>query len=259
MDTRMPAVFVGHGNPMNALATNSYTRAWAAIGAGLPRPKAILAISAHWYVPYCAVSAQQFPPTIHDFSGFPKELYAIEYPAPGSPELAERIRDLLGSERVRMDSGWGIDHGSWAVLLHVFPEADIPVLQLSIDRNQPADFHLQLGRKLSLLRDEGVLLFASGNIVHNLFEYAWGDDAAPAYEWAERFEGQMRQALLAGNAEQLVNYQSLGRDARLAVPTPDHYLPLLYIVGAQKAGEKISFPVEGIDGGSISMLAVQIG
>lgn len=254
----MPAIFFGHGNPMNALQNNPYTSAWAAIGKAMPRPKAILAISAHWYLPGTKVTANLQPPTIHDFGGFPQALSDVEYPAPGSPDLAYHVQSLLAPLAVTLDHSWGLDHGTWSVLCHVFPEADIPVIQLSIDANQPAQFHYELGSKLAALRTQGLLVMGSGNIVHNLRTYAWGKADATAYDWAVRFENQVRKILLEGDYESLINYSRLGSDAALAIPTPEHYLPLLYILGTQQAGEQISFPVDGIEGGSISMLSVQI-
>jgi 4,5-DOPA dioxygenase extradiol len=255
----MPAIFFGHGNPMNAVMKNRYTEAWSAIGRSLPRPRAILCVSAHWYLPGSAVTAMTAPRTIHDFGGFPRELYEIQYPAPGSPELAQRVKDLLTPLRVELDHSWGLDHGTWSVLCHVFPEADIPVVQLSIDETREAQFHYQLGKSLGPLRDEGVLVIGSGNLVHNLHTYAWGQHELESFDWAIRFETQARKFLLQGDDAPLVNYESLGRDALLSAPTPDHYLPLIYILGLRRPGESASFPVEGFDGGSISMLSVQIG
>ena len=256
----MPAIFFGHGNPLNALRRNSYTESWAAIGSSLPRPRAILCISAHWYVPGTAVTAMPAPRTIHDFGGFPQELYQVQYPAPGSPELAMHVRNLLAPVAVKLDqNNWGLDHGTWSVLCHVFPQADIPVVQLSIDETQPPAFHYQLAQQLAPLRDEGVLVIGSGNIVHNLHTYAWGQHEVEPFDWAVRFEQQARAFLIEGNDAQLVRYDSLGRDALLSVPTPEHYLPLIYILGIRHPGEKVTFPVAGFDGGSISMLAVQLG
>jgi 4,5-DOPA dioxygenase extradiol len=259
MATRLPAVFFGHGNPMNALARNPYTEAWAAIGASLPRPRAILAISAHWYVPGAAVTISTSPRTIHDFGGFPKELYQVQYPAPGDPELARRVRQLLAPVEVALDERWGLDHGTWSVLCHVYPQADIPVVQLSIDETKPPEFHYEVGRRLAPLREEGVLLAGSGNLVHNLHAYGWGRRIVEPYDWAVRFEAQVRDRLLAGEHRPLVDYEHLGPDAMLSIPTPDHYLPLLYTLGARQAGEPVSFPVEGVDGGSVSMLTVLAG
>ncbi len=256
---RMPAIFFGHGNPMNALAGNAYTQAWSKIGAGIPRPKAILAISAHWYVPYVAVTGMKEPRTIHDFGGFPRELFEFAYPAPGDPALAMRIRELLEPVDAGLDSQWGLDHGTWSVLCHVFPHADIPVVQLSIDETQPPQFHFQAGKLLAPLRDENVLVIGSGNIVHNLHAYAWGRHPAEPFDWAVRFDGRVRELLAANDMASLVDYESLGRDALLSAPTPDHYLPLLYIAGMLADEDPISFPVAGMDGGSISMLSVQFG
>lgn len=255
----LPAIFLGHGNPMNALQSNDYTRAWAAIGNNIPRPKAILSISAHWYIARTAVTAMQIPRTIHDFGGFPQELYEVEYPAPGDPDLAERTRELLFPNVADLDYQWGLDHGTWSVLCHVYPNADIPIVQLSIDRTKPPMFHYEIGRRLAPLRDEGILIIGSGNIVHNLHAYAWGQKLDKPYDWATRFEKRVRELLLAEDYDPLISYEDLGKDAMLSVPTPDHYLPLLYVIGCKKRGEKISFPINGIDGGSVSMLAVQIG
>jgi len=261
MVQRMPAVFFGHGNPMNALLRNKYTEAWARIAAELPRPKAVLAISAHWYIQDAAVTVSTAPKTIHDFGGFPPELYRVQYPAPGDPELALRVQHLLAPTPVRHDDDWGLDHGTWSVLTHVFPKADVPVVQLSIDETQPALFHHEVGKRLAPLREEGVLIVGSGNVVHNLHAYAWGRQVVEPYDWAVAFEERLRGLLLAGETEPLIAYESkLGREARLAVPTPDHYLPLLYIIGARATvAEPVTLPLDGVDGGSISMLAVRVG
>ena len=255
----LPALFLGHGNPMNALQENAWTLSWAALGASLPRPRAVLAVSAHWYVPQLAVTAMAVPRTIHDFGGFPRELYEVRYPAPGDTNLAERVRKLLAPLKVSADLGWGLDHGAWSVLRHAFPEADVPVVQLSIDERQPAAFHYELGARLRPLRSEGILVLGSGDVVHNLHAYAWGRHPQEPYDWAVRFEAYVRERLTSGDHAALVDYASFGRDALLAVPTPEHYLPLLYVLGASVPGEAVSFPVEGMDGGSVSMLAVQFG
>lgn len=259
MTTRMPAIFFGHGNPMNALRSNTYTEDWAAIGAEIPLPTAVLSISAHWYIPETAITAMAHPPTIHDFGGFPPRLYEFQYPAHGDPELATRIRALLAPINVGLDQQWGLDHGTWSVLEHVFPKADIPVLQLSIDQTKPASFHYELGKRLVPLRDQGVLLIGSGNVVHNLGAYMWREPDREPYDWAARFEQRIRESLIAKDDASLIAYEKVGRDAQLSAPTPDHYLPLLYIAGSRRPGERVSFPVEGFDGGSMSMLAVQIG
>jgi len=259
MTKPMPAVFIGHGNPMNTLQDNAYTRGWAAIGKEVPRPNAILSVSAHWYISGTSVTAMAAPRTIHDFGGFPPELYRIDYPAPGDPALAARVRDLLAPISVKPDEGWGLDHGTWTVLRHMFPLADIPVVQLSIDERQPAEYHFEVGKRLAPLRDEGILIVGSGNLVHNLQAYAWGRHAVEPFEWAVRFEVKARELLLAGNDGPLIAYETLGRDAALSIPTPDHYLPLLYVIALRRGGDLIRFPVEGVEGGSMSMLAVRIG
>ena len=257
---RMPAVFFGHGNPMNALQTNAWTESWNAIGRSMPRPKAILCVSAHWYPPATLVTAVEKPRTIHDFGGFPKPLFEVQYPAPGDLALCKRVQELLAPDvQAGLDQRWGLDHGTWSVLVHVFPDADIPVVQLSIDETQPAQFHYDVGRRLAPLRDEGVLIMGSGNLVHNLHAYGWGKHVPEPYDWAVRFESSAREWMQSGNHQPLIDYEQLGRDAMLSAPTPDHYLPLLYILGAQQPGDRVSFPVEGVDGGSISMLSVQVG
>lgn len=260
MNGRMPTIFFGHGNPMNALLQNGYTEGWRDIGGRIPKPKAILSISAHWYVPGVALTGAA-PRTIHDFGGFPPELFEFDYPAPGSPQLVARVQELLANEgsEVGIDESWGLDHGTWSVLCHVFRDADVPVVQLSIDETRAAPFHYALGQRLQPLRDEGILIMGSGDIVHNLHTYAWGRHSAQPYDWALRFESRARQLMLDGNHAPLVDYESLGRDAVLSVPTPEHYLPLLYVLGASDKGDPVTFPVEGIDGGSVSMLTVQFG
>jgi 4,5-DOPA dioxygenase extradiol len=254
----LPAIFFGHGNPLNAVQSNAYTEGWRKIGERMPKPRAILAISAHWFVSGTRVTANNAPRTIHDFGGFPRELYDVRYPAPGAPDLARRVQSLLAPLSVPLDESWGLDHGTWSVLKHAYPDADVPIVQLSIDETRPASFHFELGRKLAPLRAEGVLIVGSGNLVHNLHAYAWGRQMAQPYDWAVRFETEVKGCLLAGDTAPLVEYEILGKDAVLAVPTPDHYLPLLYVIGARQRGDDVAFPVEGVDGGSISMLCVEI-
>ena len=251
-------MFLGHGSPMNTLEDNRYTRAWRRIGQALPRPRAILAISAHWYVRALAVTAMKAPRTIHDFGGFPQALFDVAYPAPGSPELAARVGELLQPLKVEADQSWGLDHGTWSVLAHVYPEADIPVVQLAMDRGQPARFHYELGRRLAPLRDEGVLIVGSGNVVHNLGLLRW-EEPESAHDWASRFEASVKDHLQRRDHGPLIAYESLDREAQLAVPTPEHYLPLLYVMGLQQDDEAVSFPVEGIAMGSLSMLAMAVG
>jgi len=256
---RTPAIFFGHGNPMNAIESNAYTKAWRTIGERMPRPKAIVCVSAHWYLPGTFVTAMEHPRTIHDFGGFPRPLYAVRYPAPGDQDLAARIQTLLAPAVVEADEHWGFDHGTWSVLCHVVPDAAVPVVQLSIDEMQPADFHYDIGKRLAPLRDEGILIMGSGNLIHNLHAYAWGGHPVEPFDWALRFEKQARALLIDGDHEPLINYETLGRDAMLSAPTPDHYLPLLYVMGASAKDDAVTFPVEGIDGGSVSMLTVQFG
>ena len=255
----MPAIFFGHGNPMNALQHNDWTEAWEEIGKTIPRPRAVLCVSAHWYLPATLVTAMAEPRTIHDFGGFPRELYPVQYHAPGSLELAVRVQELLAPLPVELDQSWGLDHGTWSVLRHVYPSADVPVLQLSMDETQPTGFHFEVGKRLAPLRDEEVLIMGSGNLVHNLHAYAWGRHTPEPYDWAVRFEEQAKTLMSSDGFDALVNYESLGRDALLAIPTPDHYLPLLYVLGATRPNDTITFPVHGIDGGSVSMLTVQVG
>lgn len=258
MKTTMPTLFVGHGNPMHTIVPNRYAEAWQSLGQTLPRPEAILVVSAHWFLPEVAVTAMERPRTIHDFGGFPKALYQVQYPAPGDPMLAQRVAALLSPEPVRQDREWGLDHGAWSVLRHLYPDASIPVIQLSLDSRRDGKFHYELARRLTPLRDEGVLILGSGNIVHHLGELLWEEEADP-YDWAVRFDQKTRLAIAAGHHESLIALDKLDADGRRAVPTPEHYLPLLYILGLQRSSDRVSFPVSGIDLGSISMTAVLMG
>jgi 4,5-DOPA dioxygenase extradiol len=253
----MPVVFFGHGSPMNTLDRNPYTEAWRKLGAAMPAPKAIVCVSAHWYTEGTAVTAMSRPRTIHDFYGFPQALFDVRYPAPGAPELAARVRALLAPLDVAFDESWGLDHGTWSVLKHAYPNADIPVIQLSIDGTQPPQFHYDAGRRLAALRDDGVLVVGSGNVVHNLrlMKRAGGE----AFDWAVRFNERVRAALASRDHRTLIDFARLGEDARLSVPTPEHYLPLLYVAALQRDDEVMSFPVDGYDLGSVSMLTAAAG
>jgi 4,5-DOPA dioxygenase extradiol len=256
--TRMPVVFFGHGNPMYIPDDNRYTRAWHEIGRTLPKPRAILSVSAHWFTRGVGVTAMDEPKTIHDFYGFPEKLYALSYPAPGDPSLARQVRELLAPVDVALDQDWGLDHGTWAVLYHAYPEADVPVVQLSIDGTQPAAFHYELGRRLAPLREQGVLVIGSGNVVHNL-RLRSPDAGAPAQDWAERFNNRLRELIERREHAPLVAWETMGNDARLAIPTTDHYFPLLYCLALQRDEDSSRFPVDGIEDGSLGMLSVVIG
>jgi 4,5-DOPA dioxygenase extradiol len=256
--TSMPAAFIGHGNPMNALETNRYTEAWRAFGASVPKPRAILVVSAHWYINATAVTAMPKPRTIHDFFGFPQPLFDVEYPAPGLPSLYEEVSDIVKPTWVGADlDSWGIDHGTWSVLVHAFPDADIPVTQLSINADKGFDYHLELGAKLAPLRESGVLILGSGNVVHNLGGVSW-DMPDAGFDWAQRFDSDAKERMLTDptNAARLDGH----RDFRHAVPTPDHFLPLLYLAGlAGASGEGADVLVDGYTYGSLSMTAYTLG
>lgn len=255
---RMPAAFLGHGSPMNALESNRYTQAWEAFGRGVPRPRAILLVSAHWYINATAVTAMPYPRTIHDFYGFPPELFAVQYPAPGLPALFEEVSEAVKPNWVGADTdSWGIDHGSWSVLRHAFPDADIPVVQLSINADKPLEYHLELGIRLNALRESGILIVGSGNVVHNLRGM---DPRRPdtGFDWARRFDEAAQNLMLNRPADILALTDQ--RDYSLAVPTPDHFIPLLYLAGlAAAASEDTETLVDGYSYGSLSMTAYSLG
>ncbi len=253
---RMPVLFVGHGNPMNAIEPSRFHRRWEALGRELPQPRAVLCISAHWETRGLYLTAAERPDTIHDFYGFPKALFDVRYPAPGDPDLAQRCAELLVDDGARLDPGRGLDHGAWSVLIAMYPDANVPVVQLSLDTGRPGAFHYRIARALAPLRDEGVLILGSGNIVHNLrlFEY---HDPEPL-DWAIDFDATVRQRIASGEHGGLIDYAGLGPGAALAIPTPEHYLPLLYALGLQTEEEQPVFFNDEVTG-SISMTSIRIG
>jgi 4,5-DOPA dioxygenase extradiol len=253
---RMPVLFVGHGSPMNAIENNEFSQAWMDAGKRLPVPKAILCISAHWETDGTQVTAMEKPRTIYDFYGFPPELYAMTYPAPGSPTLARHTRDLVGLAEIVPDLSWGLDHGCWSVLSRLFPKADVPVIQMSLDVHKNAQTHYELGKKLRSLRDEGILIIGSGNIVHNLRMVVFED---AAFDWAVAFDARIRQWILDDDHEPIIHYEKHGREATLSINSAEHYKPLLYSLGAKEPGEPVRFFTEKVWGGSVSMRSVWIG
>jgi 4,5-DOPA dioxygenase extradiol len=254
---RMPAAFIGHGSPMNAIEENRYAEAWQALAASMPRPRAIVCISAHWFTNMPSVTAVEWPRTIHDFRNFPRALFDVQYPAPGEPQLAYRISELLAPAEVILDTEWGLDHGSWSVLVQMYPEADIPVVQFSVDGTEPPDVHWEFGRKLAGLRDEGIFVLGSGNIVHNLRECRFEPGMKP-YDWNLSFDRYVRDALERRDAKALCNFAARP-DGRIAVPTPEHYLPMLYPAAMRAADEDLTTIVDGYEAGAISMYSFRIG
>ncbi len=259
-ESMMPVVFFGHGNPTNALEDNEATRAWYRIADTIKRPEAILSISAHWRTPGSAVTAMERPATIHDFGrSLPGPLFDLQYPARGEPGLAQRVCDLLAPDPVLMDQSWGLDHGTWSVLIKAYPEADIPVVQLSLDLNRPLDGHYEIGRRLRPLRQEGVLIMGTGNIVHNLAMMDWQNPAAPSYDWAERFNDCIKERILSDDPRGVWEYQRYGQEAALSVPSAEHLCPLLYTLGARAEGDKVSIETDYIVHKSLSMTSVVFG
>lgn len=258
---RMPVIFVGHGSPMNAIEDNRWSRGYTQLRNLLPRPAAILAISAHWYVKGSYVTVNPQPATIHDFGGFPQALYEIEYPAPGDPELAKSVRELLGKGRVQLSDDWGLDHGVWSVLRWMYPQADIPVVQLSMDRELDLRQHFEIGQSLAALRDKNILIMASGNVTHNLQDafQQMQSGAAATPDWASRFDEAVKQAVLQNDMDTLISLWPDNADAQRAHPTPEHWLPLIYAAGAANKNDRVQFHTEGFDLGSLSMRNIIFG
>ncbi|TDX00987.1 4,5-DOPA-extradiol-dioxygenase [Dinghuibacter silviterrae] len=257
-DVLMPALFVGHGSPMNGIEDNAFSRRWAEKGKEIPTPKAVLCVSAHWFTRGTRITAMEAPPTIHDFYGFPPALSAVEYPAPGDPALAGETAGLLSSAGPLLDHDWGLDHGTWTITRHMYPDANIPVLQLSIDHTQTPGRHYELGRELASLRRKGILIIGSGNMVHNLRMMNWHQPEG-AYDWAATAQERFSTLIREGDAAALAHYERLGPEARLAIPTPEHYLPLLYVLGLRGSNEPVEFFNDRTVMGSVSMTSIQIG
>ncbi len=255
---RMPAFFIGHGSPMNGIADNEFSRSWADLGKKLTPPSAVLCISAHWLTDGTFVTAMEQPRTIHDFYGFPQALFQVQYPAPGHPKLAEETASLVKKTKVGLDHEWGLDHGTWSVVRQMFPQANIPVLQLSIDYEKPASYHYALAQELAALRDRGVLIIGSGNMVHNLRMLNWRDPDG-GFDWAIEMNEKFKGAMEKNEIDKLINYPSLGTAASLAIPTPDHYYPLIYALGLRSSYEPLTFFNDKLAMGSVSMTSVKIG
>lgn len=257
---KMPVLFLGHGSPMNAIEENEFVQGFRKVGKEIPKPNAIMVVSAHWETNGTFVTAMEKPKTIHDFGGFPKELYEVQYPAPGNPELAGEVKSIVKNTEVGLDINWGLDHGAWSVVKHLYPNADIPVIQMSLDYRQSPQYHFELARELSLLRKKGVLIIGSGNMVHNLRMVDWRrlDEVNYGYDWALEASENMKKFILSGDYIQLINYQSQGREFNLAVPTPEHYLPLLYTLALREESEDVTLFNDKAVGGSLTMTSVKI-
>lgn len=258
---RMPALFLGHGSPMNAIEENEFVSGFRKVGAEITRPNAILCISAHWETPGTYVTAMEHPRTIHDFGGFPKALFDVQYPAPGSPELAKETQGMVKKTEVGLDDKWGLDHGAWSVIKHLYPDADVPVIQMSLDYRQTAQWHYELAKELAALRHKGVLIVGSGNMVHNLGKVAWDrlNEAGFGYDWALEANEKMKNNILSGNHDPLIQFRAQGKAFDLAIPTPEHYLPLLYTLALQEKDEAVSFFNDRAVGGALTMTSVKIG
>lgn len=257
---KMPVLFLGHGSPMNAIEENEFVSGFRTISQTLPKPKAIICISAHWETQGTYVTAMSNPRTIHDFGGFPKALYEVQYPAPGSPDLAKNVQNIISKAKVELDEKWGLDHGAWSVIKHLYPNADVPIIQLSLDYTKPPQYHYELAKELSSLRDKGILIIGSGNMVHNLRMVAWNkmNDDDYAYDWAREASHRMKQFIMNGDHKQLTNYHTQGKAFELAIPTPEHYLPLIYTLGLQSKNEKVTLFNDKAVAGSLTMTSLKI-
>lgn len=258
---KMPVLFLGHGSPMNAIEENEFVQGFRKVGKEIPKPIAVLVVSAHWETKGTFVTAMEKPKTIHDLGGFPKELYEVQYPAPGNPELAKEVKSKVKKTEVGLDVNWGLDHGAWSVVKHLYPKADVPVIQMSLDYSQPAQYHYELAKELSSLRKKGVLIVGSGNMVHNLRMVDWRrlNEINYSYDWASEASDKMKKFILSGDQNQLINYQAQGKEFSLAIPTPEHYLPLLYALALKEKNEEISLFNDKAVGGSLTMTSVKIG
>ena len=257
----MPVLFVGHGSPMNGIEDTEFSRRWTSMAKEIPVPKAVLVVSAHWFTHGTQITAMDFPKTIHDFGGFPKELFEVQYPAPGNPALAKETASMIHSTNVELSHDWGLDHGTWTIVRHMYPLANIPVLQLSIDYTKDAKYHYELAKEIYQLRKKGVLIMGSGNLVHNLRMVAWDKLYVPdyGYDWAKEINNTFKELITVGSHDRLIDYKSLGKEALLAIPTPEHYLPLIYTLGLQGKNEGVSFFNDKAVGGSLTMTSVKIG
>lgn len=258
---RMPLLFLGHGSPMNAIEENEFVIGFRDIAKEIPTPKAILCVSAHWETKGTKVTAMKMPKTIHDFGGFPQALFEVQYPAPGSPDLAAQVKEMIDRTSIELDHMWGLDHGAWSVIKHLYPEADIPVIQMSIDYSQGGLYHYELSQQLGKLREKGILIIGSGNLVHNLGMVDWANinKIDHGYDWALTAKAKMNDWILDGNHQELINFKNQGKEMQLAIPTPEHYLPLLYVLGLKKANEEVSLFNDKALAGSLSMTSVKIG
>ena len=255
----MPVLFIGHGSPMNGIEDNEFSQRWKKMAEKIPTPEAVIVVSAHWFTSGTQITAMDFPETIHDFGGFPEQLFNVQYPAPGDPKLAKETASLIQTSNVTLAHDWGLDHGSWTIIRHMYPKANIPVLQLSIDYTKPPQYHYDLAKELSVLRKKGVLIIGSGNMVHNLRMISWDMINGGGYDWALKMNDKFKDLITGSDHKALINYETLGAEARLAIPTPEHYLPLLYSLGLQTSRDDISFFNDKAVGGSLTMTSVKIG